>query len=200
MKKVVSDPLFGDIIYTKRLRSKSIRVKVSATNGIFVSLPFWVSYSSAIEFVDANRKKIISILSRQKIKLQTEKDRLQTGSPYSLSELTAIRSTAKKELPARLEYLYQKLSLQFPELDFSYNKVFIKNNRSNWGSCSSKRNINLNMHLVNLPEELRDYIIVHELCHLIHRNHGAEFHKLVDAACGGNEKEYTRALRKWMIR
>ena len=200
MKKVIKDPVLGDIIYTKRIRCRSIRIKVSAASCISVSLPFWVTYATAQEFVDANRKKIVSILSRQKIRLQTEKDRLQTVSPYSLSELAAIRSTAKKELPVRLEHLYQKLSLQFPELDFSYNKVFIKNNRSNWGSCSSKRNINLNMHLVNLPEELRDYIIVHELCHLIHRNHGAEFHKLVDAACGGKEKEYTRALRKWMIR
>lgn len=207
MKKVICDPQFGEIIYTKRLRCKSIRIKVSATNGISVSLPFWVTYTSAKEFLEANRKKILTILSRQKTRLQTEKDRLQTekerlqtGTPYSLSELAAIRNLAKKELPVRLEHLHQKLSHQFPQLDFSYNKVFIKNNRSNWGSCSAKRNINLNMRLVKLPQELCDFIIIHELCHLIHRNHGTEFHKLVNAACDGKEKEYTRTLRQWTIR
>lgn len=243
MKKVICDPQFGEIIYTKRLRCKSIRIKVSATKGISVSLPFWVTYTSAKEFLEANRKKILTILSRQKNRLQTEdptSERTTSGTtgkpsptdnltptsipsgnqsttagnqsstagnltatqtgPYSPAELAAIRNLAKKELPARLEHLRQKLSHQFPELDFSYNKVFIKNNRSNWGSCSSKGNINLNMRLVKLPQELCDFIIIHELCHLIHRNHGTEFHKLVNTACGGKEKEYTRTLRQWTIK
>ncbi len=228
MKKVIDDPILGEISYTKRIRCKSIRVKVSAISGISVSLPFWVTYTTAQEFVESNRKKILSILARQKNTLShtpqgnpnTTPD-TGTGAPtgsasgisgtcgslgtsaaysvgiYSEAELATIRERAKKELPARLEYLCQKLSLQFPELGFCYNKVFIKNNRSNWGSCSSRGNINLNMHLVNLPEKLRDFVIIHELCHLVHRNHGAEFHKMVDAACGGMEKEFSRQLRKW---
>ena len=106
---------------------------------------------------------------------------------------------AKAELPARLEYQCRRINEMFPSLSVHYNKVFIKNNRSNWGSCSFKGNINLNMHLVNLPDELRDFVIIHELCHLVHRNHGAQFHRLVDAACGGKEKEYSRQLRKYKL-
>ena len=232
MKKVIKDPVLGDIIYTKRIRCRSIRVKVSAASGISVSLPFWVTYATAQEFVESNRKKILSILARQKNSLPqplqgNSNSTSSTDAPsvassgasgtsstsgvsgssgtsaghsvkmYSEAELAAIRKRAKQELPARLQLLAHKLQSKFPQYSFHYNKVFIKNNRTNWGSCSAKGNINLNMHLVNVPEELRDFVIIHELCHLVHRNHGAEFHKMVDLACGGMEKEYSRNLRKW---
>ncbi|MBO7487254.1 MAG: M48 family metallopeptidase [Bacteroidales bacterium] len=104
----------------------------------------------------------------------------------------ALRAEAKAWLIPRLAELAA-------EHGFSYNKVFIKNNVSNWGSCSTKGNINLNMQLMRLPEELRDYVILHELCHLRQLNHGAEFHELLDSLCGGREKELRRQLRQYHI-
>lgn len=195
MKKIVEDPQLGQITYTKRVRSRSIRIKVGGAGRISVSLPFWVTYASAQQFLEANRSKIISILARQASQVPA----VDPSSPacYTPQELASIRKRAKAELPGRLEYHRRRMHAMFPSLSFNYERVFIKNNRSNWGSCSSKGNINLNMHLVNLPEELRDFIMIHELCHLVHRNHGAQFHKLVDAACGGKEKEYSRQLRKY---
>ena len=104
----------------------------------------------------------------------------------------ALRAEAKAWLIPRLKELADKHG-------FTYNKVFIKNNVSNWGSCSVKGNINLNMQLMRLPEELRDYVILHELCHLRQLNHGEEFHKLLNSLCGGREKELRRQLRSWHI-
>jgi predicted metal-dependent hydrolase len=63
--------------------------------------------------------------------------------------------------------------------NFSYNKVFIKNQRTRWGSCSSNRNLNFNYRIINLAPELQDYLIVHELCHLQEFNHGQAFWNLV---------------------
>ena len=79
-------------------------------------------------------------------------------------------------------------------------RVAIKNNVSNWGSCSSKGNINLNMRLILLPEHLQDYVILHELCHLRYPDHGPAFHALLDSLLGGREKELQRELHEWSIR
>lgn len=63
--------------------------------------------------------------------------------------------------------------------NFHWNRVAIRNQRRCWGSCSAKGNLNFNYKVLFLPEHLRDYIIVHELCHLKHLNHGKEFWDLV---------------------
>jgi predicted metal-dependent hydrolase len=89
----------------------------------------------------------------------------------------AIRIEAKNFLPQRVEKLAEKY-------EFSYRKVFIKNAKTLWGSCSSKNNINLNLHLMRLPERLQDYIIIHELAHTVHRNHGVKFWKQLDLYVG----------------
>lgn len=87
-------------------------------------------------------------------------------------EVARLRQEAKEYLPRRLKELADQYG-------FTYNQVRIKHNVSNWGSCSAKGNINLNLNLMRLPSELRDYVIVHELCHLRHLNHGPEFHALL---------------------
>ncbi|MBR1576648.1 MAG: DUF45 domain-containing protein [Bacteroidales bacterium] len=93
-----------------------------------------------------------------------------------IADVERLRKDAKLVLPARCGALAERYG-------FCFNRVFIKHNRSNWGSCSSKRNINLNLNLVRLPAELRDYVILHELCHLQEMNHGPRFHQMLEALC-----------------
>ncbi|NMB36996.1 MAG: M48 family metallopeptidase, partial [Bacteroidales bacterium] len=57
-------------------------------------------------------------------------------------------------------------------------------------------NISLNIHLMRLSPELADFVIIHELCHLVHRNHGPQFHSLLNSICKGREREFTRMLKK----
>ena len=98
-----------------------------------------------------------------------------------------LRAQAKAELPPRLAQLAALHG-------FVYRKVFIKNNISNWGSCSSLGNINLNLRLVTLPQELQDYVMLHELCHLKYLNHGPQFHALLESVCPGH-RELARLLK-----
>ena len=91
-------------------------------------------------------------------------------------EVKQLRAEAKAYLPARLKELADLNG-------FRFNQVRIKHNVSNWGSCSVKGNINLNLNLMRLPEELRDYVMLHELCHLKHLNHGPQFHALLESVC-----------------
>ena len=103
------------------------------------------------------------------------------------ARVESLRAQAKKELPPRLAELAAQHG-------FKYNKVFIKNNISNWGSCSSLGNINLNLRLVELPSELQDYVMLHELCHLRYLNHGREFLALLESVCPGH-RALARELR-----
>ena len=102
------------------------------------------------------------------------------------AQVEALRAQAKAQLPPRLAELAAPYG-------FHYNKVFIKNNISNWGSCSVRGNINLNLRLVTLPQELQDYVMLHELCHLREMNHGPRFHALLESVCPGH-----RALARQM--
>jgi predicted metal-dependent hydrolase len=79
-----------------------------------------------------------------------------------------LRFDAKKYLPGRIAELATSLG-------YSFSKVTIKNNKTNWGSCSNRKNINLNLHLMRLSDPLIDYILVHELVHTIIPNHGPDF-------------------------
>lgn len=67
------------------------------------------------------------------------------------------------------------------ELDFSFKKVTIRSQKTKWGSCSSRGNINLNWRLIKCPRFVQDYIFIHELCHLTHLNHSPQYWALVDS-------------------
>lgn len=66
-----------------------------------------------------------------------------------------------------------------PKYGLTHKRVFIKNLRRNWGSCSEVGNLNFNYKIALLPLELAEYVVVHELCHLVHFNHSKEFWALV---------------------
>ena len=106
-------------------------------------------------------------------------------------EVAELRRQAKAYLPGRL-------AERAAQHGFSYNKVRIKHNVSNWGSCSVKKNINLNLNLMRLPAELQDYVMLHELCHLKYMNHGKEFHALLESVCP-NHKALRTKLRGYKL-
>ena len=80
---------------------------------------------------------------------------------------------AKSYMAQRVEFFATKMGLEFNELKFRRMK-------RRWGSCSSKRNITLNLYLYNTSKELIDYVIVHELAHLVQMNHSRKFHNVVE--------------------
>lgn len=99
---------------------------------------------------------------------------------------------SRQYLPKRVRYYADKFGFKFGRLSF-------RNNISNWGSCSFENNINLNIKLMKLPDEIIDYVILHELCHTIEKNHSADFWKLVGRVCP-NYMTLRGRLRKYNTR
>ena len=78
-----------------------------------------------------------------------------------------------------INYLPGRTATLASQHNFRYSNVSVRNNKTRWGSCSSKGSINLNIQLMRLPEEMIDYVILHELCHTHHQNHGDRFKRLL---------------------
>lgn len=79
---------------------------------------------------------------------------------------------------------------------FRINEIRVKNMKTRWGSCSTKGNINLNIHLMQLPDYLVDYVIFHELVHILHPNHGPDFWNELDRYVG-NSKNLAKEIRNY---
>ncbi len=137
--------------------------------------------------------EILIYLSESTIKVKYP-ERLPVTSPevqnaVRIGITEALRIEAKEYLPAKVEILAEKFG-------FNYNKLFIKNLRSRWGSCSNKNNINLNLQLMRLPDSLIDYVILHELVHTVEKNHGKNFWAKLDAITG-NAKALSKEVKKY---
>lgn len=95
--------------------------------------------------------------------------------------------------------VHERLQTLNAHYNFSYGRVAVRDQRSRWGSCSEKRNLNFNYRLLFLPPHLVDYVIVHELCHLQEFNHGPAFWKLVEELVPAHH-EARRELRGIRVR
>lgn len=87
-------------------------------------------------------------------------------------EYKALNPVARALVTERLKHFNQ-------HYHHKYNKIFIRNSRTRWGSCSSRANLGFNYRAAKLPPELLDYLVVHELCHLKEMNHSKNFWGLV---------------------
>lgn len=176
MEKTLAYPHIGEVLFRKRKGARRITIRVHPVKGVSVTVPYIVPFVAAETFFKLKLDWVIATMARQKEKY---KDVVPAGP----QEVESLRRQAKKELPVRLAELAGRYG-------FTYNRVAIKHNSSNWGSCSAKNNINLNLNIVRLPEVLQDYILLHELCHLRHRDHGREFHALLEQLLADNIKKY----------
>ena len=114
-------------------------------------------------------------------------ERIQTGIRKGIERAWMIE--ANEMLPEKVKILAKKHG-------FKYRSLKIKNTKSRWGSCSHDNHISLSLHLMRLPEHLMDYIILHELCHIIEKNHGKNFWALLEKV-SGNAKGLRKELRNY---
>ncbi len=133
------------------------------------------------EFITRNHQLVLIPCETQKITISLYQNRIKIRYPNHLDKkssqiqaavkkgvLLALKKEAIDYLPSRIDELSRKFHLPF-------NQLAIKNIKSRWGSCSSKNNINLSIHLMHLPDHLIDYVILHELAHTVVKNHSSKY-------------------------
>lgn len=159
-EKIHIDPVLGEVTLRRSSRARRVSIRVHPVRGVVVTVPFLTPYARGISFLESRREWVKKVLERY----QTRNADLPEGE-----DIESLRAKAKAALPPRLAELAARYG-------FRYHRVTIKHNTSNWGSCSSKGNINLNLNLMRVPVPLQDYILLHELTHLHHADHGPGFH------------------------
>jgi len=174
-----SDPELGEIVFRKNRNAKRyiIRLKTGKVN---VTVPLYGTFKKANEFFLENRKMLL-----QKIQLQSSR-------PSPEIDETGLRKKARSVFPAQLAKLAGIHG-------FTYSGVKIGKSRSRWGSCSSKKIINLSFYLLLLPEHLIEYVLLHELCHTVQMNHSPAFWALLDKCTQNKAKELRREIRKYKL-
>ncbi len=172
----------GPVLFQESERAKRLSITIKPDRSIRVAVPRRTSFKRARYFLLTKLPWAKKHLARL-VSMEQNRDH---------PPLPAInRKRAGAILKVRLNCLARQYG-------FEYNKVFIKNQKTRWASCSGKNNINLNMNLVRLPQELMDYVILHELVHTRHKNHGKKFWAELEKLCG-DVKGLKKQLRKYRL-
>lgn len=151
----------------KHRQAKRLKLAISCDGNCVVTLPWRMGFVSADEFIRKNAEWVL-----EKMKAMKKIGRNSLFARHDQEEYLKLKETAREMVTRRLEKYAEFYGLQ-------YNGVAIRNQKTRWGSCSSKGNLNFNYKILLLPQRHADYIIVHELCHLKEFNHGKRFWNLV---------------------
>ena len=155
-----------DYTLRKSNRTKRVSLSVSHDGSVAVTIPYSLTENVAERFL---QEKANWLFSRLEFFKQFEGRIIikKTIKDYAENKEKALSLVKSKVV------YFSKL------YEFEYNRISVRNQKTRWGSCSKKRNINFNYKILFLTERLADYIIVHELCHTKELNHSKNFWNLV---------------------
>jgi predicted metal-dependent hydrolase len=189
----------------KRKSSRSLRLSIAADGTVKVSIPTWTPYRAGLEFARSRRswieeqrhepKHLVSgqpvgkahrLIFLQKSSISRPGGRVKGSEiivsyppgmvPADAAVQKAALATAIKALRQQAENLLpQRLATLASKYDFSYKEVSVKQLKGRWGSCDQHGNITLNLYLMQLPWDLIDYVLLHELTHTQVLHHGPDF-------------------------
>lgn len=164
----------------KRSKRKSISVEISREAKIIVRAPLKMSVKDIKAFLNSKSQWIDKHLSDAKDKLATMPRKLTEA------EKNELRKNAKILITKRVEYFAKLMGVE-------YKRISVKFQKTRFGSCSTKKNLNFNALIALMSPEILDYVIVHELSHLKEMNHSATFWHEVEKVIPNYKQK-----RKWL--
>ena len=174
----LNEEIHINIIRSKR---KTLSIRINRDGTVTVRVPEFVDNEEAMKFVRSKEKWILKHL--RQIREESEKNEAEKLSDSQIRELYR---RAMEEIPEEVKG-FSKL------VGVDYGRITIRNQRTRWGSCSSGGNLNFNCLLMLAPKEVREYVVVHELCHRKQMNHSPAFWAEVERVM----PDY-REKKKWL--
>ena len=156
-------------IEIRRSRRKTIALEVTADVRVIVRAPMRMKEKEIARFV---QEKSVWIEKSLELVRQRKAER-EAQEKLSAEDIRRLADQAIELLPGRVAYYA-------PQVGVTYGKITIRNQKSRWGSCSAKGNLNFNCLLMLTPPEIQDYVVVHELCHRRQMNHSEQFWREVE--------------------
>lgn len=174
-----------EINYELKESKRAFRVRLSVFYGgkVAVTMPMGFSIEKMERFILEKAEWIL-----EKINVMKKKDFDPVFHNFSKREYKKFKNQALALAEKKVEEFNKFYG-------FRYNKISMRNSRSRWGSCSEKKNLNFNYKIIFLPQDLLNYIIVHELCHLGEMNHSKSFWNLVEKTIP-DYREMRKKMRK----
>ncbi len=153
-----------------RSRRRTISIEVNRDLEVIVRAPRWVAKRDIRYFVDEKEGWIRKTIARLERERELQKD--QPDERLTQEELNDLVRKAREVIPKRVEYYAQLIGV-------TYGRITIRHQKTRWGSCSARGNLNFNCLLMLAPPEVLDAIVVHELCHRKEMNHSERFYREV---------------------
>ena len=170
------------IVYSHR---RTIGFEVNSDGMAQVHCPINLSYQVLEGMLESRKKWYFEKAELMKLrKAALPGYSIPTPEQLAPEQVAEIREC----FTSRVSYYAEKMKV-------TYGRLTIRNQKTRWGSCSSKGNLNFNYRLYFLPKELLDYVVVHELAHRIHMNHSPAFWQVVEQYCP-NYRKYRQELKK----
>ena len=165
-----------------RSRRRTLGIQIASADEVVIRAPMKMPEGEIRRFLDEKREWIEKHLEKA---AQVRQARDAQGA-ITGEEIRMLAGEAVKRIP-------EMVKRRAAEIGVTYGRITIRNQKTRWGSCSSKGNLNFNCLLMLCPEEVIDYVVVHELCHRQEMNHSARFWAAVESVC----PDYRNA-RKWL--
>ncbi|MCK5080576.1 MAG: M48 family metallopeptidase [Candidatus Moranbacteria bacterium] len=156
-----------ECVFKKNKLSKGIKITLKNSHDFLVTYPWFISQKKAEKFFIKNKDWVLKNL-----------EVLKSNDFSNLLGWGGRRDYLKNKERAR-DLVRERVAEINQTYNLTINKIAIRDQKTRWGSCSSKNNLNFNYRILFLPDDLVDYLIVHELCHLREMNHSRKFWELV---------------------
>ena len=151
-----------------RSRRKTMAAEISNDGRVIVRAPMRLANREIIRFLTEKS----AVIEKHVRKRLAENEQFAETRPFTPAEIKKMADMAAEIIPRRVEYFAELIGVK-------YARVTIRSQKTRWGSCTARNNLNFNCLLVMTPPEVLDSVVVHELCHILHRDHSKAFYASV---------------------